>query len=265
MNSHSTLEKLLKRDRSIILVGLALISMLSWLYMFYLAAQMQHTMGMQTAMQGVSTPKMSAWSGTDLAFVFVMWVVMMIAMMIPSAAPFILTFSRVKRKRRTEESPYLTTSLFVLGYLVVWTGFSLLATLFQWGLFNATLLSSTMGRVTPALGGAILLAAGIFQWTPLKYACLSHCRTPIGFLLEDWREGNWGAFVMGLEHGSFCTVCCWALMALMFVAGVMNVFWMAMIAGLILIEKVAPSGDWFGRMAGIGLGAWGVWLIISIL
>jgi len=265
MNSHNALEDSLKRDRRIILAGLALISILSWSYMFYLANDMQHNMGMQTAVQGATMPMTNAWSSTALVFVFVMWVVMMIAMMIPSAAPFIVTFSKVERKRHTEADPYATTGLFVLGYLAVWTGFSLLATLVQWGLFSATLLTMAMGRVVPIVGGAILLAAGVFQWTSLKYACLSHCRTPIGFLLEDWREGNWGAFLMGLEHGSFCTVCCWALMALMFVAGVMNVFWMAMIAGLILIEKVAPFGDWFGRVAGIGLGIWGVGLILAIL
>lgn len=265
METYHTLEKLLKRDRTVILAGLALISILSWVYLFYLAGEMQASMGVQTTIQGVSKPMTAAWSSSDLFFVFVMWVVMMVAMMIPSAAPFILTFSQEKRKRRSNEGPYKSTGLFVLGYLAVWAGFSLLATLVQWGLFSATLLTASMGRVVPALGGAILLAAGIFQWTPLKHACLSHCRTPIGFLLEDWREGNWGAFVMGLQHGSFCTVCCWALMALMFVAGVMNVLWMALIAILILIEKVAPSGDWLGRVAGIGLGAWGIWLIISIL
>jgi predicted metal-binding membrane protein len=267
--NYCNMEKFLKRDRKVVLTGLALISVLSWAYMFYLAGKMhtglQTSKGVQTALQGASMPKIAAWTSTDLFFVFLMWVVMMIAMMIPSAAPFILTFSKVMRKRHTQEDPYKTTGFFVLGYLTVWAGFSLLATFVQWGLFSATLLTASIGRIVPTLGGAILLAAGIFQWTPLKQACLSHCRTPIGFLLEDWREGNRGAFVMGLQHGGFCTACCWALMALMFVAGVMNVLWMALIAILILIEKVAPAGDWFGRAAGIGLAAWGGWLILSVL
>lgn len=265
METPSTLEELLKRDRRVILASLALVSMLSWAYMLYLASGMQPAMGTGAAMQGLSMPKMNPWSSLDFLFMFVMWTVMMIAMMIPSAAPTILLFSKFKRQRQETENPFRLTSLFVLGYLAVWTGFSLLATLAQWGLFSAAMLSSTMGQVGALLGGIILLAAGIFQQTSLKNACLKHCRTPLSFLLEDWREGAWGAFTMGLEHGSYCTVCCWALMVLMFVAGVMNVFWMALIAAFILVEKVMPRGDWIGRLAGAGLAVWGIALILSSL
>jgi predicted metal-binding membrane protein len=265
VETHSPLEELLKRDRRVILASLALVSILSWAYMLYLASGMKQAMGMDAAVQGVSMPKMSPWSSLDVLFMFVMWTVMMVAMMIPSAAPTILLFSNFKRQRQETRSPFKPTSLFVLGYLSVWTGFSLLATLAQWGLFSAAMFSSAMGQVGALLGGVILLAAGIFQQTTLKNACLRHCRTPVSFLLEDWREGTWGAFVMGLKHGCFCTVCYWALMVLMFVAGVMNVFWMALIAAFILVEKVVPSGDWIGRLAGAGLAVWGIALIISNL
>jgi predicted metal-binding membrane protein len=122
-----------------------------------------------------------------------------------------------------------------------------------------------MGHLGPLAGGMVLLLAGIFQLTPLKHACLRHCRTPLGFLLSDWREGGWGAFVMGLEQGSYCAGCCWALMAIMFVTGVMNVLWMALLAAFVLIEKVLPGGDWVGSATGLVLGGWGVWLIASVL
>ncbi len=265
METRSSLEELLKQDRRVILACLALVSMLSWAYMLYLASGMQPAMNMGASMKGISMPKMSPWSSLDFLFMFVMWTVMMIAMMIPSAAPAILLFSKFKRQRQETENPFRPTGLFVLGYLAVWTGFSLLATLAQWGLFSTTMLSSAMGQVGALLGGVILLAAGIFQQTTLKNACLRQCRTPVSFLLEDWRDGAWGAFVMGLEHGCFCTVCCWALMVLMFVAGVMNVFWMALIAAFILVEKVVPVGDRIGRLAGAGLAVWGIAMIISNL
>jgi predicted metal-binding membrane protein len=265
METHGPLEELLKRDRRIILAGLSLVSLLAWAYMLDLAAGMHSSMGMGAAIKDASMPKMNAWSITDFLFTFIMWAVMMVAMMIPSAAPTILMFSKFKRQRHKTRNPYRPTGLFILGYLAVWTGYSLLATLAQWGMFSAAMLSSLMGQVGTLMGGAILLVAGIFQQTSLKNACLNHCRTPVSFLLEDWREGGWGAFLMGLEHGSFCTVCCWALMTLMFVAGVMNVFWMALIAVLILVEKLMPAGDWFGRLAGFGMGIWGILLITSIL
>jgi len=129
----------------------------------------------------------------------------------------------------------------------------MLATLAQWGLHSAALLSPMMVSTSPFLGGMLLLAAGLFQWTPLKYACLTHCRSPLSFLMTDWREGHRGALIMGLRHGSYCTGCCWFLMALLFVAGVMNVLWVATITAFVLIEKVAPRGDVVGRVAGVVL------------
>jgi len=129
----------------------------------------------------------------------------------------------------------------------------MLATLAQWGLHSAALLSPMMVSTSPFLGGMLLLAAGLFQWTPLKYACLTHCRSPLSFLMTEWREGHWGALIMGLRHGSYCTGCCWFLMALLFVAGVMNVLWVATITAFVLIEKVAPRGDVVGRVAGVVL------------
>ncbi len=183
-------------------------------------------------------------------------------MMLPSAAPMILTFSTVNRKRREQEQPFVPTGIFVLGYLAVWTIFSALAALAQWALHATALLSPTMASTSPFFGRALLIAAGVFQWTPMKHACLRHCRSPLSFLMTDWREGKSGALRMGLKHGAYCTGCCWFLMALLFVAGVMNMWWVAIIAGFVLLEKVAPKGMWIGRIAGALLIAWGAWMML---
>jgi predicted metal-binding membrane protein len=153
------------------------------------------------------------------------------------------------------------TGLFLLGYLIVWIGFSALAAVAQWILHATALLSPMMVSTSPILGGAILITAGAFQWTPLKNACLTHCRSPLNFLMTGWREGKRGALAMGLKHGAYCTGCCWFLMALLFVAGVMNLWWIAIIAGFVLLEKVAPRGLWVGKIAGLALATWGLWMI----
>jgi predicted metal-binding membrane protein len=254
-------ETVLRRDRIIVLSGLAVITALSWVYVASLASDMQNmNMGIEAAM-----PRMQAWGVADFALMFVMWAVMMVAMMTPSAAPMILVFAGINRRRRKQQVSYVPTSVFLLGYLVVWAAFSVLATAAQWGLHTASLLSPMMASTNPILGGVLLLVAGIYQWTPLKHACLRHCRSPLGFLLTGWREGGWGAFLMGLKHGGYCAGCCWSLMTLLFGAGVMNLIWVAAIAGFILLEKVVPAGDRLGRVAGILLAGWGVWMVMGVL
>ena len=250
--SSGVAETVLRRDRIIVLSNLAVITALSWAYVSSLASGMQD-MGMEMAM-----PRMQAWGVTDFALTFVMWAVMMVAMMTPSAAPMVLLFAGVNRKRQKQQGSYVPTSVFLLGYLMIWAAFSVLATAAQWGLHAVSLLSPMMVSTSPILGGILLLLAGIYQWTPLKHACLSKCRSPLGFVLNEWREGRWGAFVMGLKHGSYCTGCCWSLMALLFVAGVMNLVWVAAIAGFILLEKVAPAGHRMGRAAGVLMVAGGM-------
>jgi predicted metal-binding membrane protein len=189
----------------------------------------------------------------------------MVAMMTPSAAPMILMFAAVNRRRWKQQVSYVPTSVFLAGYLVVWAAFSVIATAAQWGLHSASLLSPMMASTSPVLGGALLVAAGTYQWTPLKHACLSKCRSPMGFVLNEWREGRWGAFLMGLKHGGYCTGCCWSLMALLFVAGIMNLLWVGAIAGFILLEKVFPGGDRLGRAAGVVLVGWGAWMVAGVL
>ena len=246
MQSDTRLEAVLKRDRLIVLSGLGGTAALAWAYMGYLAWEMGNMdMSMEMAML-----QMQAWGVVDLFLLFVMWAVMMVAMMVPTATSMILMFVTINRRRQERAQPYVPTEVFLGGYILGWTGFSVLATLAQWGFHSAALLSPMMVSTSPLLGGLLLLAAGIFQWSPLKYACLKHYRSPLGFLMTNWREGTRGAFIMGLRHGSYCTGCCWFLMALLFVAGVMNLLWVATIAAFVLVEKVVPRWDLVGRVAG---------------
>ncbi len=248
------------RDRGIVLSSLAALCLLAWLYLFYLARQMDR---MQVGM-AMAEPHVQSWSGTELFLCFIMWAVMMVGMMLPSAAPMIVIYNDTCRKRLQRGSPYLATGLFVLGYGVMWSAFSAVATAAQWGLQSTALLSPTMLKSTsPILGGAILVAAGVFQWTSLKERCLTHCRSPLSFLLNEWRDGHAGALIMGLRHGLFCLGCCWALMGLLFVTGVMNLLWVALIGIFVLVEKVAPLERWVSGGAGAMLTGWGLWLLLA--
>jgi predicted metal-binding membrane protein len=255
------LETTLRRDRLVVWVGLVAITVLSWMYTIYLVQQMDMgAMGMDHMSMDMAMPQTTAWTWMDFLLMFVMWSVMMVAMMIPSASPMITTYSAISRKRHQNQRPFGPTTLFVLGYLVVWTAFSLLATSAQWLLNSASLLSPMMVTTSALLGSALLIAAGVFQFTPLKQACLHHCRTPLSYFLTEWREGSRGALVMGTKHGAFCLVCCWFLMALLFVGGVMNLLWMAVLAVLVLLEKVVPNGPLISRIAGVLFIIWGVWI-----
>jgi predicted metal-binding membrane protein len=219
---------------------------------------------MQT-MPGMVMPATHAWSLVEVGALVVMWAVMMVAMMTPAAAPMILMFASIHRRRAVEGRAAVSTTIFVLGYLVVWTTYSVAAALAQAGLHAAALMSPAMTATSPLLAGGLLVAAGVFQWTPLKRACLAGCRSPLSFLMAGWREGRGGAFVMGLRHGLYCLGCCWALMALLFVVGVMNLLWVAAIAVAVLVEKVVPRGDLVGRLAGVALVAAGLLLVARVV
>jgi predicted metal-binding membrane protein len=245
MQGSSGVEGGLRRDRMIVLAGLVTISAFAWAYLIHLTFQMgtmEMAMDMATCVQ--------TWTIMNLVLLFVMWAVMMVAMMVPTATGMILAFATINRRRRAQGQPYVGTAVFLGGYVMVWAGFSVLATLAQWGLHAAALLSPMMVSTSPVLGGALLLSAGVFQWTPLKHVCLKQCRSPLGFLMTDWREGPRGALIMGLRHGIYCTGCCGFLMALLFVLGVMNLLWVATMTLLVLVEKVVPRGEIVGRAAG---------------
>ena len=223
----------------------------AWLYLVHLAHGMAE-MEMHAAM-GMAMPQMGPWGGVELALLFAMWAVMMVAMMTPAASPMILMFGAINRHRAEHQTPMVRTGLFVAGYLLTWTAFSAVAAFAQWILHGAALVSPMMVSTSPYLGGGLLVAAGIFQWTPLKRVCLAQCRSPMGFIMTEWREGPLGALVMGLRHGVYCVGCCWILMALLFVAGVMNLVWVAAIATFVLVEKLLPAGERVGQMTGVVL------------
>ena len=269
MRQGTFLEGVLRRDRGVVLTGLLSVAALGWAYMVYLALDIRGGSvpgGMSAGAGQMAMAQQMPWTAIDFGLMYLMRAAMMTAMLVPTAAPVILVFARVNRSKRNQGQPFVSTGVFLSGYLAVWAGFALFATLSQWGLHQATLMPSMMGSVTPALGGTLLIAAGIFQWTPLKYVCVNHCRTPMGFIMSEWREGHSGALGMGLKHGAYCLGCCWFLMGLMFVAGVMNLLWMAAIAAYILLEKVAPTGTrahlvtWATSLVLVG---WGAWLLAS--
>ncbi len=242
MTEISPLESVLKRDRAIVLAGLIGVTALAWVYLYAMAAEM----GGDT----MAALQVRPWGGLDFLLMFLMWAVMMVAMMVPGAAPMILLFAAVNRKQRERGRPFAPVGAFVAGYIAVWSAFSAVATLSQWGLEQAALLSPMLVGASPLLGGGLLIVAGIYQWTPLKHACLKHCRSPLHFLTHGMRKGTGGAFVMGLEHGAFCVGCCWVLMGLLFVGGVMNLLWVAAIAAFVLLEKVVTHGLLAGRLSG---------------
>ncbi len=262
MELAKVLETGLKRDRILVIAGLAAISALAWVYVLHVASG---NTGMDINSTEMSMPTTQAWQSGDILLTFMMWAVMMVAMMTPSATPMILTFAKVTRQRQTGRTPIPATIVFLLGYLIVWISFSAGATFVQWGLHSAALLSPEFISVTPFVGAILLIAAGVYQFTPLKRICLSQCRTPLGFLMSEWREGTKGALMMGARHGIYCVGCCWLLMALLFVAGVMNLLWVAVIAASILVEKIVPAEQWVSRAIGLLTIGWGAWLLISVL
>jgi predicted metal-binding membrane protein len=240
-----------RTDRAVFVAGAVVITGLAWFYMFRAASGMN-----MTAADHMHAP-------FDFTATFLMWTVMMIAMMLPSALPFVFAFGFEHRSRRARGLPYVPASIFLAGYFAIWTAFSAVAALVQELLHRGALLSPTMTATSSVFAGAVLVAAGVYQWTPYKDACLRHCRSPLTFLLSDWREGWLGAFRMGVDHGLFCLGCCWMLMLLPFAAGLMNLAWMAAITVFILIEKAAPGGRWFGRIGGATLVGAGAWMIFA--
>jgi predicted metal-binding membrane protein len=267
----SSLEVVLRRDRLIVASALAVLVALAWGYVLWLAADMD--MGgmemtgfrMIPAGIGIMAPATAPWTALEFAFVFAMWAVMMVGMMAPSAAPMILMYARVGRQRKAEERLLAATGWFAAGYFLVWIGFSLAATVVQWLVEQAALLDSRMASVSNLFGGAVLIAAGVYQWTPLKDVCLAQCQTPFQFLMRHggFRGDVPGCVLLGLRHGAYCVGCCWVLMALLFVGGVMNVLWIALLALLVLLEKLTPYGRWVGRVAGIACVAAGAWMLLS--
>ena len=264
MGLNRAVEEFLRRDRRVVVAALLLLTVLAWAYLAVAATEM----GASTTGGTVRAENMMAlrpWSTLDAVFVFMMWAIMMVGMMTPSATPMILLYSTVLRKRAKSDNPLVPTAAFFAGYVAVWMIFSVAATGAQWGLERAALLSPMMASTSTMFAGLVLIAAGVYQWTPYKNACLSRCRDPVWFLSRMWRDGTGGAFRMGLVHGAFCLGCCWVLMALLFVGGVMNLLCVAAIMVFVMLEKAAPFGRQMGRAAACGLVAVGGLMMASAI
>jgi len=246
--------RLPRRDRWAILTGLAGITAAAWIYVGLEARRMSmgatdrsmaHAMGSMVHVQ--------QWTAAEFGLRLGMWAVMMVAMMVPTAVPMTLVYAAVVRKAARASDPVAPTFVFVAGYLVMWGLFSIGATAIQLSLDKLALLSPTMVVASPWLGGALLVAAGVYELTPYKHACLANCRAPAHFISQHWRGGAAGAFRMGMGLGAYCVGCCWILMALLFVGGVMNLVWIAAIAVFVLLEKTMPFAESAGRVIGAGM------------
>ncbi len=272
--TQAAIESILRRGRVIAAVALFLLTALAWAYVLWLADTMSmggmEMPGMRmnaNPLGAAMIPAFQPWSAREFALMFGMWAIMMFGMMTPSAAPMILIYARVGRQAEMQGKPLARTAYFAAGYLLAWSAFSLVATTGQWGLERASLLTPMMASASNIVGGIVLVAAGMYQWTPLKDICLSHCQTPLMFIERHggFRREPLGSLRMGFRHGLYCVGCCWALMALLFVGGIMNVVWIAGIAIFVLAEKVIPLGHILSRVAGSALTAAGIWLILATL
>lgn len=278
MTADRAIEAALKRDRLIVIAALSTVIIASWSYILAGAGMGMTAFEMTAAPWATALPEMdvnkagatettamasASWSYGYVILMLFMWWIMMIAMMVPSAARIILLFALINRKQREKDQNYVSTGIFALGYLIAWGVFSVVAVAAQWSLETLGLLSSMMVSTNAVLGGILLMAAGFWQLTPLKHACLRHCRSPVEFLSRHWRNGSIGALRMGAHHGVFCLGCCWFLMALLFFGGVMNLYWIIGLALFVLIEKTVSAGHWLGVATGIGLIAWGGLLLVG--
>ena len=238
------LATLLVRDRALAVGGLVVLTLLAWIWLL-------------RAGQGRVAPG----SLEQLLALVAMWAVMMIAMMAPVAAPAVVTYLELCRRRRSDRDPVFHAGALAAGFLSAWIVYSLAGAILQWGFTRL----AWADRLTAgsAWGGVVFVLAGLYQWAPVKHACLRHCRSPLGMLITGWRPGARGALRMGVEQGGHCVACCWALMALMLVVGAMSPLWLAALAAFCLAERLLPAGHALGRFAGAGLLGWGVLVIVT--
>ncbi|MDK3020844.1 DUF2182 domain-containing protein [Pseudodonghicola flavimaris] len=264
-SAETALEQILQRDRLVVIAGLSVVVVLSGLYT---------VLGIGMSMSAITMTRMAIempgmmmasadWTPRYAGLVFLMWWIMMIAMMVPSAAPTILLYAKLVRKNDRADRPYASALVFLSGYLIVWGGFSLLATALQWALVSVGQMSGMMELTQAPVAAAVLLAAGIYQLSPLKQACLRHCQHPLVFLMQNWKRGTGGALRMGMQNGWFCLGCCWGLMALLFVGGVMNLLWIAALAVFVGLEKLAAGRPYLTKLSAAGLIVAGLALALS--
>jgi predicted metal-binding membrane protein len=248
--------------------ALVIVAGVSWALLVRSATAMSTMSGEGILFDAAVAMMRPAATAPYLAFTAVMWMVMMIAMMTPAVLPVVLLFQRLDRGRSHAgevRDGRGDGALFASGYLVVWLAFALPATFLQWLLHRASLLHDHVLAAGPVLAGSMLVAAGLYQLTPLKRACLERCQTPLASLLGSWRDGRSGALRMGVDHGLHCLGCCWALMLLMFVGGAMSLGAMAVLSAFILAERLLPAAPWNASAPGVALMVWGLWTLGRVL
>ena len=268
MTPHKTfLSTILNHENLIVGSALFLLALLAWISMAWFAGQMQAPAPGISDMPGMDmgamTPVFAPWSAAHVFFIFAMWSVMMVGMMTPSASPMILIYGQVARQAQTLGRTFAPPGWFALGYLFSWTLFAAAATAAQYGFERAALLTPMLATANKFVSGGVFIAAGLYQWTPLKDSCLTQCRAPLAFVQRHggFQPTPLGSLRLGARHGVYCVGCCGALMALLFVAGVMNLLWIAGLMIFVLLEKLAPGGRLLGRVAGIVAVAWGIWIL----
>ncbi|MDG4884436.1 DUF2182 domain-containing protein [Mesorhizobium sp. WSM4884] len=251
LGSHSPTASTLQRN--VILALLIAVAAAAWALLIWQQIGLDADMRME-----MYSPTMGMKAPLFLA----VWMIMMVAMMFPTAAPMILTFHQVQAGKRGRGETFVSTWVFVAGYLLVWGVMGILAFA---GAAGSEVLAGSMGLSTATaarIGGALLMAGGAYQLSPLKDLCLAKCRTPVGFILTSWRDGQWGAVRMGVQHGLFCLGCCWLLFLALFPLGIMNLAAMAVVTLLIFAEKTLPSGERIAKVSGVALLLYGATVLV---
>lgn len=271
MTDNTALASAPRRAQMVVLAAVLALTTLAWGYVIWLAAQMAAPSpaavpsmpGMDMSGAGMIAPAFSPWTFVHFVFVFTMWAVMMVGMMTPSVTPMVLIYAQVAQRSMTPGRPLAPAAWFAAGYLVVWSLFSVFAALAQWSLEALALITPMMASASHKFGGAVLIAAGAYQWMPLKDACLSQCRAPLSFMQRHggFQASEVGSLRLGFSHGMYCVGCCWALMAVLFVVGVMNLLWIATLMIIVLLEKMIPGGRYFSRLTGCIFVVVGIWMI----
>jgi len=256
------------KDRMTVYIGVLIVLLTSWVYIIGmgwhmgtlpLSGEMTEDSSLLTSILTWMPPMNNAWQAQDFFLLFLMWSVMMTAMMTPSILPMLMLFTTLSIRQKQQGQEPSSTLVLLAGYLTSWILFSLVITFPQYLMHLSGMLNPMMEPMHAYLGSTMLIIAGIYQFTPLKDACLTVCQSPLSFMMNNWKDGNLGAFIIGYKHGFFCVGCCWALMLTLFALGVMNIMWVIILTVVVLLEKLSYKNPLlFRRVTGTLLIFWGI-------